>query len=68
VQSDEVRCRICNEVKKRGKLLVLKFDELQKPCKLLQSNICMFTVVVDQYYMSTTSQHVKNKWWYATFH
>jgi hypothetical protein len=44
VQSDEVRCRICNEVKKRGKLLI-KFDELQKPCRLLQSNICMSTLV-----------------------
>lgn len=61
MQIDEVRCRICNEVKKRGKLLVLKFDELQKHASCYKVTFTCLGVVVDQYYMSTTSQHVKNK-------
>ncbi len=47
MQIDEVRCRICNEVKKRGKLLVLKFDELQKHASCYKVTFACLWVVVN---------------------
>ncbi len=47
MQIDEVRCRICNEVKKRGKFLVLKFDELQKHASCYKVTFACLGVVVN---------------------
>lgn len=56
-----VRCKIYNEIDGREKLLVPKFDNLQKhggrwKCKVAQPRCTM-----GQYFMYVDSQHVKNK-------
>jgi hypothetical protein len=63
-----VSCRICNEVENREKLLVLKFDGLQKHACYWKKMSTHPRVVVSQYYISNISQHVKNETQYAIFH
>lgn len=63
-----VRYTICSQVEKRKKILILKLDGLQKHVGCCKITFVRLGVVVDEYYMSLSSQHVKNEWQYATFH
>ncbi len=63
-----VSCRICNEVENREKLLVLKFDGLQKHASCWKTMCTHPRVVVSQYYISNFSQQVKNEQHYVIFH
>ncbi len=56
-----VSCKFCNEVEKREKLMVLKFDGLQKHASHWKTMSTHPKVVVSQYYISNISQHVKNE-------
>jgi hypothetical protein len=64
----QVRCRIPNEVGKKEKTLVPKFDGSQKHASRCKTTFACSWVVVGQYYISNTSQHANNEWKYATFH
>jgi hypothetical protein len=57
----QVRCIICSQVEKRQKLLVLKLDGLRKHASCRKTTSMGLGVVVSEYYMNSSSQHVKNK-------
>ncbi len=56
-----VKCRICNEVEKRKKLLVPKFDGLQKHIGCQKGTFACLMAIFGQYYISNINQHVKNE-------
>ncbi len=56
-----VCCKICKEFDGREKLLVLKFDSLQKHVGWRKCKVTCLRVIVGQYFMSTNSQHAKNE-------
>ncbi len=56
-----VKCRICNEVEKRKKLLVPKFDGLQKHVGCQKRTFACSMATIGQYYISNINQHVKNE-------
>jgi hypothetical protein len=63
-----VSCRICNELGKKKKLLFFKFDGLQKHAGCWKTMSTHPRMVVSQYYISNTSQHVKNERHYVVLH
>jgi hypothetical protein len=62
-----VSCRMCNEVEKRKKLLDFTFDGLQKHARHWKTMFTQPRVVVTRYYISNTSQPVKNELHYVVF-
>lgn len=57
----QVKYIICNQVEKRNKLLIFKLDGLRKHVGCCKATFAQLGVVVDEYYMSLFSQHVKNE-------
>jgi hypothetical protein len=64
----QIRCRIANEVGKKEKALVPKFNGSQKHASHRKTTFASSSVVVGHYYINNTSQHANNEWQYATFH
>ncbi len=63
-----VKCKVCSSVEKIDKLLVLKFDDLQKHARQWKATIAKPDVKVGEYFMSLNNQHAKNEWQFATMH
>jgi hypothetical protein len=59
-KSSMVKCKVCNFVEKIDKLLVPKFDGLQKYARQQKVNVAKPNVKVGEYFMSLNNQHVKN--------
>jgi hypothetical protein len=56
-----VCCKVCNEIEGQEKLLVPKFDSLQKHVNRHKCKVARPKCVVGQYFMSTANQHAKNE-------
>jgi hypothetical protein len=56
-----VHCKMCNEIKSREKLLVPKFDNLQKQVYRRKCKVPHLRSVMGQYFMSIENQHAKNE-------
>lgn len=50
-----VQCKVCSEIEGREKLLVPKFDSLQKRVEKQKCKIVCLGCVVGQYFMSTNN-------------
>jgi hypothetical protein len=61
-----VHCKMCNDIKGREKLLVPKFDNLQKQVCRRKCKFPHLGCVMGQYFMSIESQHVKNEHLWAS--
>lgn len=64
----QIKYRIHNEVQKKKKALVPKFDGLQKHASHRKTTFTHSWAVVGQYHISNASQHAKNEWQYVNFH
>jgi hypothetical protein len=63
-----VKCKVCSFIEKINKLIVLKFDGLQKYDAWQKATIAKLDVKVGEYFMSLNSQHVKNEWQFVIMH
>ncbi len=63
-----VNCKVCSSVEKKHKLLVPKFDDLQKHVGQQRAIVAKPNVKVGKYFMSLNIQHAKNEQQFATMH
>jgi hypothetical protein len=57
-----LKCKVCNFVEIRDKLLVSKFDDLHKHARQWKAIVAKLGVKVGAYFMSLNNQHAKNEW------
>ncbi len=56
-----VRCKVYGKIEGHEKILVPKFDSLQKHASWHKYKVAWLGCVMGQYFMSTESQHAKNE-------
>jgi len=57
-----VHYKLCSELDGREKLLVIKFDNLQKHASRRKCKVARPKLTMGQYFMFINSQHAKNEW------
>jgi hypothetical protein len=56
-----VRCKVYGKIEGHEKILVPKFDSLQKHASRCKCKVAWLGCVMRQYFMSIESQHAKNE-------